>query len=120
MKETKTICERLSTNLKSLMKQAGIKSQAELAVKTGISQTQISSILRLKKAPSIKTSEKLAVGTGCEPWVLLAPTLYVKEFHDSELQLMMYCYLRLLSDDQEALARMAQQLYEANRKSYLY
>ncbi len=102
------------------MKQAGIQSQAQLADTTGISQTQIGNILRRERGASIDLLERLAGGLGCEPWVLLSPTGYVEAFSNSDLQVMLHCYLRLSINDQDVLKAMAQQLYASTRTSFLY
>lgn len=120
MEASNGIRERMSTNLKTLMKQSGMKSQAQLAGVTGISQAQISNILRAEKGASIDVLERLSKGLGCDPWVLLSPVDYVDAFNNSDLRLLVHCYLRLRPNDQDALKGMSQQLYEATHSGKPY
>jgi len=120
MDATNGIRDRVATNVHSLMKQYGIQSQAKRAVKTGISQTQIGNILRRERAVSVDLLERLSDGLGCEPWVLLSPIDHVESFNNSDVQVMLHCYLRLSPNDQDAIKSMSQQLYDATRTSFLY
>ena len=107
------IREALATNLKSLMKHADIKTQAQLAELTGISQTQISNILCQKKATSIDMLGRLAVGLGCEPWLLLAPVTFLEEYGQTDYTALVYCYMRLRPDAQDAVWAITHELFEA-------
>lgn len=107
------IRKTLATNIKSLMNHAGIKSQAQLAQLTGISQTQISNILGHKKAASTDLLERLAAGLGCEPWLLLTPVAFLEEYGQTDYASLVYCYMRLRPSAQDAVWEMTHQLYEA-------
>ena len=93
----------LADNLKSLMEYAGIRSQAELARITGVSQTEISNILRQKKAVSVDTLERLANGLGCEHWLLLAPATLMEHFNPEDFAPLVHCYMSLPHSDQKAV-----------------
>lgn len=108
----------LSTNIRSVMKKNGIRSQAQLANITGISQTQIGNILRHEKAASIDLVERLANGLNCEPWLLLAPVNLFEELGESDFIPLVYCYLKIPRDDQDAVWDMTHDLYEAANGFY--
>lgn len=105
--------EVLASNIKSLMKHIGIRSQAQLSSLTGISQTQIGNIFRHEKAASIDLLERLANGLNCEPWLLLAPVNLLEEFGQPDFAPLIYCYSRLRPSDQNAVWDMTHELYEA-------
>ena len=111
--------EILAKNIKSLMKQAGIRSQADLASITGVSLTQISNILRHEKAASIDLLQRLADGLECESWQLLTPTTFLKDHDYMEFTKLVYCYMRLQPSAQEAVWSITQELYEATRDTLL-
>ncbi len=110
--------EVLASNIKSLMKQAGIESQAQLAKTTGISQTQIGNILRQEKAASIDLLERMANGLGCEPWLLLGPVDFLKEFKHADFAALLYCYMKLPANDQNDVWEMTHNLYESTNGYY--
>lgn len=91
--------EVLATNIKTLMKKAGIRSQTQLARITGISQTQIGNILRQETSSSIDLLVRLANGFSCEPWMLLAPVTLLEEFGNTDFVPLVYCYVRLPQSD---------------------
>lgn len=109
--------EVLATNIKSLMKLADIRSQAELADITGISLTQINNILRQKKSASIDLLQRLADGLGCESWLLLVPTNFLKGHNNTDFMHLVYCYMRLRPNAREALWSLTHELYEATRET---
>ena len=111
--------EILATNVRSLMKHASIKSQAELAGATGISQTQISNILHQRKSTSVDLLERLANGFDCERWLLLAPVTFLKEFGHTDFQPLLRCYVRLSLSSQKAVWELTHELYEANNPNRL-
>ena len=113
MEATNGIRERMSANLKSLMKLAGMQTQKQLAAATGISQTQIGYILRSEKGASIDILDRLANGLGCDPWVLLSPNGHVEAFDNSDLQEMVQCYLRLSISDQDSLKSISKELFQS-------
>jgi len=110
--------EVLATNIKSLMKSAGIRTQTQLARITGISQTQIGNILRQDKAASIDMLVRLANGLNCEPWMLLSPVALLEKFVNTDFVPLVYCYVRLPQSDQDAVWDMTHELYEAANGIY--
>ena len=110
--------EVLATNLKSLMRSANIRSQAELANLTGISQTQIGNIINRKKAASIDTLERLAKGFECDSWLLLAPVSVVENFDSADFAALMHCYIHLPHDGQKTIWDMTYHLYESTGRNY--
>jgi len=111
--------EILATNLRSLMNESGITSQAKLATITGISQTQIGNILNQKKSASVITLEKLAKGLNCEPYLLLVPIKYLQNPGYIDFTPLMHCYLSLSETDQKAVWEMTHQLYEVTKGLYV-
>jgi len=101
------------------MKHVGIKSQAELADITGISQTQISNILRQEKSTSVDLLERLANAFDCERWLLLAPVTFLEEFGHTDFAPLLRCYVRLSLSSQEAVWALTHELYEANNANRL-
>jgi transcriptional regulator with XRE-family HTH domain len=110
--------EVLATNVKTLMKKAGIKSQAHLSRITGVSQTQIGNILRHEKAASVDLLQHLANGLNCEPWLLLAPVNLLEEFGQPDFTPLIYCYSRLPPHEQNAVWDMTHELFEATNGFY--
>ena len=110
--------EILATNLKSLMNQSGIASQAKLASKTGVSQTQIGNILNQKKGASVDILERLAKGLVCDPWLLLAPVILLEGPEYTDFAPLLFCYVNLTESDQKAVWEMTHQLYEATNGCY--
>ena len=108
----------LATNIKTLMRHAGIQSQMQLSRYTGVSQTQIGNILRQEKAASIDLLERLANGLNCEPWLLLAPVALLEEPGQPDFTPLVYCYVRLRPSDQNAVWDMTHQLYEDTNGIY--
>ena len=104
----------LATNIKSLMQNAGIKTQAQLASMTGISQTQIGNILSQKKGASVDILERLATGLECDPWLLLAPITILENFEHADFLPFVHCFMRLHPDDQDTVWKMTHQLYESS------
>lgn len=105
--------EILATNIRSLMLQAGIKSQSQLAALSGVSQSQVGNILNRKKAASVDTLQRLARGLECDLWVLLAPVKMLQDFEYSDFSPLVHCYMRLPVSDQTAVWEMTHQLYES-------
>lgn len=103
----------LATNLRSIMKQTGISSQAQLSRVTGVSQTQIGNIFRHEKEASIDLLGRLANGLNCESWLLLAPVTLLEEFGQPDFTPLVYCYSRLKPHDQNAVWDMTHELFEA-------
>ena len=114
-----SIREVLSTNLKIQMERSGVTTQAALAKLSGVSQAQIGNVLRCKRGASIDLIEKLANGLGCDPWLLIAPTGFLKTGHKTEVEPLVQCFLGLREDDQDAIWRMTHQIYAATRGSEL-
>ena len=110
--------EVLASNIKTLMRHAGIQSQAQLSKFTGVSQTQIGNILRQEKAASIDILDRLANGLNCESWLLLSPVNLLEDSGQPDFMPLVYCYLRLRPSDQNAVWDMTHQLYEATNGFY--
>ncbi|MGB7453040.1 MAG: helix-turn-helix transcriptional regulator [Lysobacterales bacterium] len=110
---------RVATNLKELMNQAGMRSQAQLAEATGVSQSQIGNILRGERSASVDTLECLANGLGCEPWLVLSPTTSLAYLKNHDIALIVHILLRLMPNDLEAILRITQQLYESTRTNFI-
>lgn len=65
--------EVLAANLAAMMQRKGIRSEAELAKLTGVSQKSINNILNRRHDPYLSTIYKLASKLGIEPYHLLCP-----------------------------------------------
>ena len=63
----------LANNVRQLMSQRGLKSQAAAAKVTGLAQTQIGNVLRGDKNATLSTLDALAKGLKVQPWQLLTP-----------------------------------------------
>ena len=111
--------EILTANLRALMKQAGITSQAQLARLAGVSQTQISNMLSGRKSATIDMLERLATAFGCERWLLLAPPIYLENLNREDFEPLLHCYLRLAPGAQNAVWELIHQLYAANNMNRL-
>lgn len=112
--------EILAANVRSLMKHAGIKAQAELACVTGISQTQISNILHQRKSASIDLLGRLAGRLNCERWLLLAPVSFLEELGHTDYAAFLRCYMRLSLSSQEAVRELTHELHEAHNANRLW
>lgn len=67
----------LISNLRQLMDASELKTQSQLAKASGVSQTNISNIMRGEILPTIGTVEALAAAFGLESWQLLTPNLAI-------------------------------------------
>lgn len=65
--------ERITANLAALMEERGLNSQVKLAAAAGISQTNLSNIMRCAVSPTLETLSALANALHVDTWQLLAP-----------------------------------------------
>ena len=103
----------VATNLRSLMHHADIRSQAQLAKLSGVSQTQIGNILRCQKSSSIDLLDRLANGLNCEPWLLLVPTHLLEVLRAEDFLPLVYCYSILIQRDRNAVWKMTHKFFES-------
>lgn len=78
-----TDLQRITDNLDRLMKTTGLNSQVKLAKAAGISQTNLSNIMRHAVQPQLDTLTMLSKAVGVETWELLAPTqmaVFIRRF----------------------------------------
>jgi len=68
-----TDLERIAANLTRLMHERGLASQVRLADAAGISQTNLSNVLRLSVSPTLETLTRLATALKVETFELMAP-----------------------------------------------
>lgn len=64
--------DRITDNIRRLMRERDLRSQVKLASAAGISQTNLSNVLRHAISPSLDTLTSIATGLDIETWELLA------------------------------------------------
>jgi transcriptional regulator with XRE-family HTH domain len=105
--------EALAVNVASLMERHGMRTQSELAKLSGVSQAQVSNVLRQRRGASVKLLERLADALEVDPWLLLAPPGFVKKGAMTDVEPLVHCFLSLSEDDQRCIWRITHQLYSA-------
>jgi len=98
---------QLTDNLRRLMKQAGIESQAQLSHRSGVSQTHISNLMRHAKSPTLDILVKLARALGVPPWQLLASGALAKHGINGNLDTLMADYLACDTAGRQTIVRVA-------------
>ena len=114
---TKSILETIAGNLERLIKHHEIKSQTELAKKTGVSQRTISNVLRPGSLDSINTEtiEALARYFNIEPYHLMIPDLPIEELINKRIEKLIECYSQSSPAGRENLERIAENEVRYNR-----
>lgn len=87
----------LAAKLKALMEESGM-TQRELASKSGVSQRQISNIVRGENSCSVEIAEALAKPFGLTGWQLIAPNIPAAHKYAPALNRLVSAYA-LASDD---------------------
>ena len=98
--------ETLARNLAALMEQAGW-NQVELSRRSGVSQRQISNILRQESGCSVEHAEALARAFGLSGWHLIMPTLR-QDLQVGALALLIDRYAQASSEGRTAIDRVAE------------
>lgn len=98
--------ETLALNLALLMRRAGV-NQVELAKKSGVSQRQISNILRRETGCSIEHADALARAFGLQGWHLIMPTL-TADIASGAIALLIERYAAASEDGRRAIDRVAE------------
>lgn len=98
--------ETLAKNLKTLMTIRDW-TQVQLAEKSGVSQTMISSILRQDSSCSVETADALAHAFGLTGWHLLMPGLNVDLLKSKAVQRLLESYLDATPEGQALIDAMA-------------
>lgn len=93
--------ERIAANLRKLMDGGTLDNQSKLAKAAGISQTNLSNILRMTVNPQVDTLSQLAKALHVETWQLLA---------EPETNRLLGLFADLDNQDQAALLRVAESL----------
>ena len=98
--------ETLARNLAMLMAEAGW-NQVELSRRSGISQRQISNILRKDTGCSVEHADALARAFGLQGWHLIMPTLH-KELQAGAVALLIDRYAQASAEGRSAIDRVAE------------
>lgn len=106
--------ETLAKNLKTLMDIRGW-TQVELAGKSGVSQTMISSVLGAKSGCSVETADALGHAFGLTGWHLLMPGLTEDLLKSKAVQKLLESYIDA-SPEGRAFIDAAMALREAQGK----
>lgn len=106
--------DTLATNLRTLMTIRGW-NQVELAEKSGVSQTMISSIRRAESGCSVETADALAHAFGLTGWHLLMPGLTEDLLKSKAVQKLLESYIDA-SPEGRAFIDAAMALREAQIK----
>lgn len=93
--------DRITTNIRYLMDKRDLRSQVKLAAAAGISQTNLSNVLRQAISPSLDTLTSIAAGLRVETWRLLA---------DPETTRMISMLDGLSETDRQTILRVARSL----------
>lgn len=107
--------ERLADNVRALMKQHGNLTQDGLKARSGISQAQISNILRKAQNPQLDTLAAIAGAFGLEPWQLLQPTEALERPGGEGLAKLSDFYLRCDSEGRAVILAVARAQADALR-----
>lgn len=91
-------------------------SQRDLAARSGVSQRQISNILNGIGAPSIETTEALAVAFGLHNWQLLNDDLPTDLLESPHLRKLVSGWISGSDEDREYLNLVAERAAKYNRK----
>jgi transcriptional regulator with XRE-family HTH domain len=107
--------DTLARNLTVLMAEAGW-NQVELAKRSGVSQRQISNILRKESGCSVEHADALARAFGLQGWHLIMPTLPA-DVRNGALPLLMERYAASSAEGRKAIDRVAEleSRYSKNR-----
>lgn len=98
--------ESLARNLKALMDEAGW-NQVELSKRSGVSQRQISNILRQETGCSIEHADALGKAFGLQGWHLIMPTLS-RDLSTGTLAKLVDRYASASSEGRAAIDRVAE------------
>jgi len=98
--------ETLARNLLALMDQAGW-NQVELSRRSGVSQRQISNILRQQSGCSVEHADALARAFGLSGWHLIMPTLR-KDVQAGAVALLIDRYAQASVEGRSAIDRVAE------------
>jgi transcriptional regulator with XRE-family HTH domain len=98
--------ETLARNLSALMDQAGW-NQVDLSRRSGVSQRQISNILRQQSGCSVEHADALARAFGLSGWQLIMPTLR-KELQAGAIALLIDRYAQASAEGRSAIDRVAE------------
>lgn len=98
--------ETLSKNLRTLMKIRNW-TQVQLAEKSGVSQTMISSILAERSGCSVETTDALAHAFGLHGWHLLMAGLTEDLLKSKAVQRLLESYIEATPDGQALIDAMA-------------
>jgi transcriptional regulator with XRE-family HTH domain len=106
--------ETLARNLRALMDEAKW-NQVELSKRSGISQRQISNILRQETGCSIEHADAIAKAFGLQGWHLIMPTLR-REIETGALARLVDRYAQASVEGRAAIDRVAEleSRYSAN------
>ena len=96
----------LAANLAALMQQAGW-NQVELSRRSGVSQRQISNILRQDTGCSVEHADALARAFGLQGWHLIMPTLR-KDLAAGAVALLIDRYASASAEGRTAIDRVAE------------
>jgi transcriptional regulator with XRE-family HTH domain len=98
--------DTLARNLLALMREAGW-NQVELSKRSGVSQRQISNILRQDTGCSVEHADALAKAFGLQGWHLIMPTLR-KDLEAGAISLLVDRYASASSEGRAAIDRVAE------------
>jgi transcriptional regulator with XRE-family HTH domain len=98
--------QTLAENLAALMAQAGW-NQVELSKRSGVSQRQISNILRQETGCSIEHADALARAFGLQGWHLIMPTLR-RDLSGGALEKLIDRYAAASAEGRAAIDRIAE------------
>lgn len=98
--------ETLAKNLRTLMDVRGW-NQVELAGKSGVSQTMISSVLNARSSCSIETADALAQAFGLTSWHLLMPGLTEDLLKSKAVQRLLESYVSATPDGKTLIDAIA-------------
>jgi transcriptional regulator with XRE-family HTH domain len=98
--------ETLARNLAMLMAEAGW-NQVDLSRRSGVSQRQISNILRKDTGCSVEHADALARAFGLQGWHLIMPTLH-KDMQAGAVELLIDRYASASVEGRAAIDRVAE------------
>lgn len=99
--------ETLARNLRHLMEMENL-SEPALAKRSGVSQRTINNILRIEKAPTLDTVDKLAAAFGLNLWHLIMPSLPEDLVRSPSLEKLYRAYIKASPDGREYIDRVAE------------
>lgn len=100
----------IAANVQALMSETGVRTQKELAKKTGLAQRTISNVLNPGSVGSIRieTLDSLARFFNIESYHLMIPDLPIEELKHKRIEKVIECYAQSSPEGRENIKRIAE------------